>query len=261
MYCWQCRARLRPRARTCRRCGAALDPPLLPVKRRRLPPRLTSAALTAACVLGLLAAGAAYLRPPNLRTVPVPDLVGLTSEEAIATLAHLGLIPQVTRRESGRSVLWNRVLQQSPSPGLSATRGERVSLLVYHQPGTIPKSYRDPPPPATGSRPAPPPEADAPNPPANPYRFTGVPNVVGQTTKQATAQLARVGLTLRAQGREHSARVRAGRVLRQSPAAGRAAPHDDLVRVVVSSGKAPHSVSAARRNRPFRWEFPIRHAG
>jgi beta-lactam-binding protein with PASTA domain len=214
----------------------------------------------------LLLVGLRYLLPPRLATVPVPDVVGLAPEQAKAKLARAGLTPVVRWSESGDRTLWNLVLQQLPSAGLRASRGETVVLLVYVREGAVPPTTpadekrlaeatqqsaflpeagegEEPP---AGAVPAP---TDRPAP--APYHFTGVPDVVGLSEQEARQRLRAVGLVLRVRGHRYSEWAEVGHVLKQTPPSGAGAPHDDLLRVLLSSGKslrAPALVGLSERS-------------
>jgi len=78
--------------------------------------------------------------PPQ---VTVPDVVGYTSQQAVATLEHAGfqVVQQTVATDASQQ---NIVQQQNPAGGQSATKGSQVTIVVgQHSPGP------PPPPPTT----------------------------------------------------------------------------------------------------------------
>ena len=207
--------------------------------------RLGYFALSAVLVVGLFGVGGAYFRPLSLRTVTVPDVVGLTMDQAKAALAHVGLQPQFQLRESRAPPIGTASPTKPRPPGWRLPAASACVCSPIFSRGPFRPSYRDPP----GTSDAllaqaaffPDLEAagaasEQKNSGAHPYLFSGLPSVVGKSVAEATQQLRPVGLMLRVQGWTLSASVPAGGVLRQEPAAGAGAPNDDTVRVVVSAG-------------------------
>ena len=64
--------------------------------------------------------------------MPVPDVRGMTLEEAQATLRAVGLTPGAAsyRPPSSAAEVPGTVLEQSPQPGQQATRGDEVDLVL-----------------------------------------------------------------------------------------------------------------------------------
>ncbi len=113
-----------------------------------------------------------------------------------------------------------------------------MTLLVCLEAGTLPADYHDPPAPLEPS------QRDLPPPPVEPavmpaYHFSGVPGVVGLSSATAARRLEAVGLQAEVSEWRPSSRRR-GTVLRQTPRAGAGAPGDDVVRLVLSTGRRPH---------------------
>lgn len=241
MYCWRCAARLPPRATACRRCGAEAGES--PLARLRVPwgaryRRALIIAATAVCVLAVIFAGARYLRPTDLLTLPVPEVVSLTRSEAEAAIRRAGLSPAVRLTESSEEVLWDRVLQQSPLAGMRAARGQEVRLLVaVREQGEREKG----PPlivyPEAQEEQGPGPRPTAPEEERVALSF-GTPQITGRSWVEARRMLRAVGLGREIAGKEFSDAVPRGYVLRQDPAAGEAPPADETVRVVLSYGRA-----------------------
>ena len=207
-------------------------------------------ALTFACVSALVVAGARYLRPMDLVTVPVPDVVGLPRAEAEAALHRAGLTPSRRTVESSNDTLWDRVLQQSPVAGRRAARGQKVAILLSVREGTRPTaeevgplvSYEE----EEEAEAAPTPRARPAAEPAGLPFSIGVPRVTGKSEGSARRALRAVGLGLKIAKRRFSRTVPRGRVMRQYPRPGEAPPADENVRVVVSRGRATHVSDAAR---------------
>lgn len=60
--------------------------------------------------------------------VPVPSVVGMSTESAKSTLEHAGF--QVRTQEQFRVTIANRVLSQNPSAGTQVTRGTLITLTI-----------------------------------------------------------------------------------------------------------------------------------
>ena len=249
MYCWSCGARLPPRASACRRCGAEVGESLL--SRVRVRPavqlrRYRAIVMLITCVSAVALIGARYLRPMDLVTRPVPEVVSLTRREAEAAIRRAGLTPAVKLTESSEETLWERVLQQSPLGGMRAARGQEVRLLVAvrergrddsREVGPL-ITYEEALPQAAEAPPKPSPRQAAPK-EARVATAFGVPRVTGKREREARRLLRAVGLGMRIASRPYSRSVPRGRVLRQDPAPGAAPPADENVRVVVSRGPRP----------------------
>jgi len=83
-------------------------------------------------------AGSPAAEPGPIR---VPDLYGLTQQEAVARLKQAGLTPEVKNELSFDFKLYGmhcRVLAQSPLPGNRVAAGTRVVVTVYVPVGTCP---------------------------------------------------------------------------------------------------------------------------
>jgi beta-lactam-binding protein with PASTA domain len=163
------------------------------------------------------------IRPETLRpiplapiTVPVPNLIGLTPEEAAQALGRRGLrLGGVGRRESDRASA-GRVVAQQPGPDQPVVRGTAVQVVV-----------------GTGA--------------AAPITVP-VPNLIGLTPEEAAQALGRRGLRLGGVGRRESDRASAGRVVAQQPGPDRPVVRGTAVQVVVGTGPAaPNDVEGRER--------------
>jgi hypothetical protein len=246
MYCWKCGARLKRRARACRRCGAASEPSPLFHSQPRPPRRWQAWGFVlgmALLLIALLAAGGYLLRPPDLVTIKVPDVVAMTTTQAQEALSRAGLNWKLREVESTRRVVWDRVVRQVPRAGARAARREAVLLTVMVEHASEPLSAvetraalaRDPslvpmrtPQPAKSRRTA---QLGGP--------ISGVPDVTGMTLLQARRKLRPLGLDVAIAGRRYSTQTRRGRIVSQRPKAGGSAPANDEVRVVLSRGRRP----------------------
>ena len=248
MYCWKCAARLRRHARICHRCGAPSEPsPLFRSQPRRPRSWQTWGSVSglALLLLALLTAGGYLLRPPDLVTIKVPDVVAMTTTQAQKVLSRAGLNWKLREVESTRRAVWDRVVRQVPRAGAHAAWRETVLLTVMVKHASQPLSAaetraalaRDPSlvpmrtPASAKSR-----QARWPGGP-----ISGVPDVTGMTLLQARRKLLRLGLEVVEAGRRYSTQTRRGRIVSQRPKAGGSAPANDQVRVVLSRGRrSPH---------------------
>lgn len=167
-------------------------------------------ALLAVFVVGLVALGVAVRegdRRVEVERVLVPSVVGASEDAARRTMEDVGLLVEV--QEAPNEILEDGIVfEQAPIPGARLEVGSAVKLSVSTGPaGAI------------------------------------VPDVVGQQATEAQQLLVAAGLTANAVD-EPDETVRVGEVLATRPAAGRRAPADGVVQVLVSSGPAPRKVPA-----------------
>ena len=164
-------------------------------------------ALLAILVMALLGA-AAYLivtmltDDSGIEQVRVPDLRGMTREEAERELTERGL-------ELSPDI--GRIRTEEEEPGIVVRQEPRATNLV--DPGSDVKIWLS----------------------ARPRTFT-VPNLEGRRVAEAEAALAEAGLTLGSQSEEAHQFIEAGHIISQSPAAGDEVPRNTPVDVVVSTG-------------------------
>jgi serine/threonine-protein kinase len=183
------------------------------------PPPRRRWGLVALAVLLLLAAlaGGLFLLLRSLdvigaEQVTVPEVVGLTSEEAEARLSDEGLVAVIRGVVDPAPV--GQVLRQDPGPGREVDDGSEVVLDV-----------------STGPQ-----QAD-------------VPDVVGGTEEEARFTLAANGFTVGDVVRQQD-EADDGTVLDQTPAAGDRVDAGTTVSLVVSSGPAPVVVPDVRNLSP-----------
>lgn len=132
-------------------------------------------------------------------TVTMPDLEGLTEDEATETLEGLKLKVD-TKREFSADVRKNRVARTVPGAGDSAEIGSTVDLYLSRGP-----------------------------------KQTQVPGVVGQSLEDATRTLEDAGFEVDTV--EEDGEKPEGEVLRQSPASGVEADDGSKVKLTVASGQ------------------------
>jgi serine/threonine-protein kinase len=96
--------------------------------------------------------------------IEVPDLVGLTLDEARARLAPLGLSLERVRYAPREDAAPGTVVEQVPPPGAPVRRGEGVTVLIATAPPPTPEPLPSPSPPAPSSvpgEPTPPPTPES----------------------------------------------------------------------------------------------------
>ena len=145
-------------------------------------------------------------------TVVVPDVVGMTSEDAIAALAAAGLKSE-TQISYDVVAEPGTVASQEPVAGARAAAGSTVFIGVAEDLGTGRIDGRD---------------DDG---------LIDVPDVTGLTLDVATSRLDRDGLGISVT-RAHSDSVPRGKVISQSPVAGQRVAEGEVVSVVVSLGRS-----------------------
>jgi serine/threonine-protein kinase len=146
-------------------------------------------------------------------TAVVPDVVGMTREDALAALQAAGFVVDT---QTSYDVVADpgTVASQDPAAGTKATLGSTVLIGVAEDLGigaTIDGREDD--------------------------GLTEVPDVTGLTLDAATARLDRDGLRISVT-RAYSDSVPMGRIVSQSPAAGQRAGEGDVVSVVLSLGRS-----------------------
>jgi serine/threonine-protein kinase len=129
---------------------------------------------------------------------PVPDVTGLPSEEAVAALREAGLSAE--QREVDGDDPAGTVVAQEPEAGAEAERGSTVRIDVSRGP-----------------------------------QGQAVPDVVGFAEEDARAELEGLGFRVRVVEEPAPDAASAGTVLRQVPPAGREAPANAQVTIVVGT--------------------------
>ena len=161
----------------------------------------------AAVLLGGGGCCAWYVLKGPGRSVPVPEIVGKTSEEAQRAVEDAGLTWAAPTRDFSDTVPDGSVISCEPSPGDSARLNQEVTAVVSR--GVEQKK---------------------------------VPDVVGKTQEDATKAITDAGLTLGAITQEYSSSVASGQVVSSDPAAGTSVAHSSAVAIVVSRGRQTATV-------------------
>lgn len=136
----------------------------------------------------------------------VPEVSGLTPEEASAALTQAQLATGETRQVFDAAVPVGQVAGTDPAIGTPLRKGESVALLISKGPEPVP-----------------------------------VPDIEGRKLAGAKAALAKVGLTA-AVTEKFSMKAPAGEVLNVTPSAGTVVDSGSSVGVVVSKGPPPVEV-------------------
>jgi beta-lactam-binding protein with PASTA domain/predicted Ser/Thr protein kinase len=134
------------------------------------------------------------------RELRVPNLVGLSYNDAAAQLSSAGLKPDRKQRPTKKQEEVDKVLTQSPGSGTLITPGSAVTLEV----GAL-------------------------------LEKISVPNVKGKTAADAEAALTAKGLLV-SKVEQPSETVKIGFVIDQSPASGTSVYQGDTVTIYVSTG-------------------------
>lgn len=136
----------------------------------------------------------------------VPDLAGMDLTAARAELESLGFAGVVVREENSTEFGEGRVLDQRPTAGAVLRSGRKVLLTV-----------------SLG------------------VKRSSVPNLVGESSRQAAIVLDRNGFEQGTVTRLHHPTVARGSVIAQDPPFGADAPEGARVDLLVSLGPAPKS--------------------
>lgn len=140
--------------------------------------------------------------------IEVPDVMGLTLDEARKAITVAGFSVGETTKEYSDSVEEGKVMKQTPSAKSMAAQGSKIDLVISQ--GTDQKE---------------------------------VPDVEGLSLDAARSKIERAGFKLTQAGSQHSNSVDKDCVISQSPSAGSQVPEGSSVSVVVSLGKEDTSVS------------------
>ncbi len=132
--------------------------------------------------------------------VPVPQVIGMTLDEAQQALLDVGLAFDI-QREFSDSVPLDHVIDTDPAVGEDVGKGFRVQLIVSNGPDQL-----------------------------------VIPQVAGRSAADATAALQAEGFTNIVQQEQGSATVPAGQVIETAPAAGEPYALDKQIVIYVSSG-------------------------
>ena len=166
-----------------------------------------------AVIVGLLAVAGTgagvtwYLTAGPGRRVPVPDIVGMSQDEAQLALEKQGLNWGTPARAYSDTVPAGHVISCQPRAGQKVGLGRAVTTVISR--GVETKT---------------------------------VPDVIGKTKDQAGAAIKGAGLTLGTVTEEYSASVASGKVISSDPKAGKVIEHTEKVSIVVSKGKGPATI-------------------
>ena len=166
-----------------------------------------------ALVIGLLAVagtGASatwYLTAGPGRRVSVPNIIGMSEDQAQLALEKQGLDWGTPERVYSDTVPAGSIVSCQPKAGQKVGLGQAVTATISR--GVETKT---------------------------------VPDVVRKTKDQATAAITAAGLTLGDVTEEYSASVESGKVISCDPKAGKVIKHTEKVSLVVSKGKEPATI-------------------
>lgn len=138
--------------------------------------------------------------------VAVPGVVGQQATVARSTLEGAGF--RVIEQEQADSAEEGRVISTNPAAEAEVDQGATVTMTVSSGPGDV-----------------------------------EVPNLVGVSEAQATAQLSDLGLVLARKEQRFDDSAAAGVILEQEPAPGSDAQPGQRIEVVISRGPAPTTVA------------------
>lgn len=138
--------------------------------------------------------------------VQVPDLSGMTADQAKAALQKVGLTAVQGDSKHSGSVAEGKVCDQDPASGTAVDANSTVTFYLSSGPET-----------------------------------TSVPNVTGMSESEATAALQSAGFTV-STSTQSSDSVSKGDVISQSPKSGTKAQAGSKVTIVISSGSDSKSV-------------------
>lgn len=158
-------------------------------------------------VMGTSASAAWFFSAGPGRRVPVPDIVGMSQDEARAAVEAQGLVWSPPTREYSDTVPAGSVISCEPGAGERVAPNRAVTAVVSRGVET-----------------------------------TQVPDLAGKTEEQARQALEAQGLSLGTVTREYSADVEQGAIISSDPQAGQTVNHSTAVSVVVSQGRQPTTV-------------------
>jgi beta-lactam-binding protein with PASTA domain len=134
--------------------------------------------------------------------VTVPNVLGMTENDAQTTLLNAGLIVGTVTRQHSPTIPAGNVISQSAAAETSMPPGSAIDLVVSSGPT--------------------------------------VPNVVGMTQSAAQTAITNAGLTIGSPvTQQYSSTVPAGQVISQTPAAGASVASGTVVNLTVSRGPQP----------------------
>ncbi|VEG26476.1 Serine/threonine-protein kinase PrkC [Actinomyces howellii] len=173
----------------------------------RSPRRRAVLAVGALVVLGGGASGLWYVTKGPGRTVAVPDIRGLSQDDAKALVEGRGLVWGAPTRAYSDTVASGLVISCSPEVGIRLRLGDAVTAVISRG-----------------------------------IEQVEVPDVTGMTQEEATTAISEAGLALGAVTQDYSQDVTQGQVISSDPGAGTVVNHSTAVAIVVSRGRQPATV-------------------
>ena len=163
-------------------------------------------ALGGALVMGVFVASFFLAMRVEMRSteVGVPDLAGLTLDEARARVNPLELVLEVVDQRNDPGVASGRVLEQMPPAGASVRRGRKLKLIL-----------------SLGGK------------------VLLVPDLTGSAARTAVIELVQQGFAPGDEARVPSYELEAGRILAQVPAPGASVVPQSRLHRLVSDGPPP----------------------
>ena len=159
--------------------------------------------VTILLIAGIGAAAAFFLG--RQQTHQVPNLIGLTEDDAVAQIEQSGHFKKGTvKEEYSDRVAKGKVIDQDPDANKSAPEGSSINLVV-----------------SKGEQPA---------------QSVTVPNLAGMTPTEADAALRRIGLIGQTGDSVFSNDVEVGKIASQTPASGKTAKAGDTITYNLSKG-------------------------
>lgn len=175
------------------------------------PGRGKKIAIAVIAVIAVIAIAVGFALANGGEKVEVPNVVGMTSEEAITSIEKAGFKLGKVENVNDDSVEAGTVTKQDPTGGSQAKKGSDINLVV-----------------SQGSE------------------KLEVPDVRGMTEAQAKKALVTAGFTLGKTTEEYSDSVEEGQVISQDPAGGSEANKGTAVNIVKSKGADTVSVPDLR---------------
>jgi len=133
----------------------------------------------------------------------VPNVVGMAASDANTAIINANLVVGAVTTKYSDTVDSGKVISQSPAAGKMVAIGSKVKYII-----------------SLGTKPI-------------------VPNVVGMTASDANTAIVDANLVVGTVTTKYSNTVDAGKVISQSPAAGRAVAIGSKVKYIISLGKKP----------------------
>ncbi|MFC2062128.1 PASTA domain-containing protein [Elusimicrobiota bacterium] len=137
------------------------------------------------------------------KEVVVPDIVGMTINEALEVLTEKNLSLQKVADKYDTDIPAGSIISQSPPPGLTVREGKAVESVI-----------------SSGGK------------------VVFIPEIEGKSLRQAELLLRQAGLTVGEQTRTYSSTVKINFIVSQDPASGEVVEKNSYVNIVVSRGPA-----------------------